>query len=99
MAKEKYTMNLRFEGTAKTEVEAVIGVQQTKVVERIFADMNKFKKGTVLTILPELMAQLSNIVANERVNIIKRHGVNAIKVIEEMEEHANEVSEAGIASS
>ena len=87
---EKYSINVRFEGDAKSEIETVIGKQQTKVVERLFDNLNSFKKTTVLTVLPELMAQLSNIINQERINIIKRHGIDTLKVLEELNQKSTD---------
>lgn len=69
----KFNIGLRFTDQSKAEILSVLGPQQTKVVESLFDTINKFKKTAVLTVLPDLLKQVHELVMRSRLSIIQEN--------------------------
>lgn len=68
---KKYSIGLKFNEQSKAEIQATLGKQQTKNVEALFDTINKFKRTAVLTVLPDLLRQINELVMRARLAIIQ----------------------------
>jgi hypothetical protein len=68
---EVYTLGLGYNPADPAQsLDAVLGKHQAKYMNNIFTEMNKFTKTAVMTVVPELFAQLLNVLKQEKQRLI-----------------------------
>jgi hypothetical protein len=67
----QYTLGLGFNpNDPKQSLEAMLGKHQAKYMQNIFIEMNKFTKTAVMTVIPDLFAQLLNVLKGEKQRLV-----------------------------
>lgn len=67
----QYTLGLGYNPQDPSQsLETILGKHQAKYMENIFAEMNKFTKTAVMTVIPDIFAQLLNVLKQEKQRLI-----------------------------
>lgn len=71
IVKEAYTLGLGYNpADPQQSLETILGKHQAKYMNNIFKEMNKFTKTAVMTVIPDLFAQLLNVLKQEKQRLI-----------------------------
>jgi len=66
-----YTLGLGYRSDdPRQSLANILGKHQARYMENIFAEMNKFTKTAVMTVVPDLWAQLLNVLKQEKQKLI-----------------------------
>lgn len=69
--KPQYTLGLGYNPADPAQsLDTILGKHQARYMETIFKEMNKFTKTAVMTVVPDLFAQLLNVLKQEKQRLI-----------------------------
>lgn len=67
----QYTLGLGYNPQDPAQsLDTILGKHQARYMENIFNEMNKFTKTAVMTVVPDLFAQLLNVLKSEKQRLI-----------------------------
>ena len=67
----QYTLGLGYNPADPAQsLDTILGKHQARYMENIFNEMNKFTKTAVMTVVPDLFAQLLNVLKQEKQRLI-----------------------------